>query len=150
MNIDSLGNYNAYALSQLNKEQATLEEDKQQDVAAETLPSLPGGAVTLPEVSDKDDEQDKDEDSESTQPPKQETILEGMQRVKDEIDAIRFSRDIKPGDKEAMLAPLQQELDDLVVEMQFAIKQYSTQQSQAWFNQGTENKQQGMLLDYLV
>ncbi|MCE0557706.1 MULTISPECIES: hypothetical protein [unclassified Motilimonas] len=104
----------------------------------------PNKPTTLPDAAEN-------EDSNGT-PATQETILEGIQRVKQSMNDIRYSTEIAAGDKEQQLKPLQNELDELVSAMQFAIKDFASNKTNELFgfdSSGSERKV-GTLFDFMA
>ena len=99
-----------------------------------TLPSKPDGEV------------------DGEKPPAQETILEGIQRVKKSMDELRYNREMTVGDKDQQLKPLQKELDELVNDMQLAIKDFAAKKTNELFGMhglGTDKKV-GTLFDFIA
>lgn len=120
----------AYGLSDKNK-------------AAEEIQN-PSKPTVLPESSETEDKPEV--------PETQETILEGIQRVKQSMNDIRYSTEITASDKDQQLKPLQNELDELVSAMQLAIKDFATNKTNELFgfdSSGSEKKV-GTLFDFIA
>ncbi|MFO6425292.1 hypothetical protein [Motilimonas sp. KMU-193] len=97
----------------------------------------PAGETTTPEA-------DKEE-------PTQETILEGIQRVKEEMNSVRYNRELTDEVKTQQLRPLQQELDELVNSMQLAIKSFANQKTNELFGfNANQSNKVGTLFDFLA
>ncbi|MCE2573340.1 hypothetical protein [Motilimonas eburnea] len=129
-------------LAQLKRQQAEANAAQSQAEAPQAgLVKPDSPATTLPET-----------DQEEAAPSTRETILEGIQRVKQSMAEVRYNTSLTSGEKDDQLKPLQQELDELVNEMQLAIKDYANQQADSLFGgagAGT-SRQVGTLFDFLA
>ncbi|MCE2597074.1 hypothetical protein K6Y31_20065 [Motilimonas cestriensis] len=117
---------------------------------------LPDKNKTAEDVQDSNKPTVSPDASETEETPEapatQETILEGIQRVKQSMNDIRYSTEIAVDDKDQQLKPLQNELDELVSAMQFAIKDFATNKTNELFgfdSSGSEKKV-GTLFDFMA